>query len=372
MVWAIAEIALQVYDTYETAQTVLDPCASLVEKGIILGLYVFGLALPGGGYSTAGKTGIRSVKRLDQADDFRQTFKLVDQADDTRAATRIGDDVDEIDTIKVVDDLCFNSFSAETLVSTEDGLRPISEIAIGDRVWAYDEATDEHGLFPVTDVIVHTDPTQVHLLLDGELLETTPEHPFYTLERGWVDAGDLWVGAHIRQADGSYGRVQFLAVEREDQVMYNLTVDEAHTFFVGAQRWLVHNADCDEFTKRLTNGAIIMAELDKDDIFWLALEVPEAFKRQGIGKQLFNEAWEDLGRHATAIGGKWNTAMPDNLNSFNKALNENPNLSPEEAALNNTFTGRMAQARGFTRVAFPKPPKGTRGAYTDVEVVFRR
>ena len=140
-----------------------------------------------------------------------------------------------------VDELCFNSFSAETLVSTEDGLRPISEIAIGDRVWAYDEATDEHGLFPVTDVIIHTDPTQVHLLLDGELLETTPEHPFYTLERGWVDAGDLWVGAHIRQADGSYGRVQFLAVEREDQVLYNLTVAEAHTFFVGAQRWLVHN-----------------------------------------------------------------------------------------------------------------------------------
>ncbi|MEM8532056.1 MAG: polymorphic toxin-type HINT domain-containing protein [Chloroflexota bacterium] len=99
--------------------------------------------------------------------------------------------------------------------------------------------------FSVTDVIVHTDPTQVHLLIDGELLETTPEHPFYTLERGWVDAGDLWVGAHIRKADGSYGMIQFLTVEREPQVMYNLTVDEAHTFFVGAQRWLVHNSGCD-------------------------------------------------------------------------------------------------------------------------------
>ena len=26
--------------------------------------------------------------------------------------------------------------------------------------------------------------------------------------------------------------------------MYNLTVDVAHTFFVGEQQWLVHNADC--------------------------------------------------------------------------------------------------------------------------------
>ncbi|NOK58814.1 MAG: hypothetical protein GFH27_549301n158 [Chloroflexi bacterium AL-W] len=176
-VWAVAEIALQVYDTYETAQTVLDPCASLVEKGTILGLYVFGLALPGGGYSTAGKIGIRSVKRLDQTDDFRQTFKLVDQADDTRAATRIGDEVDEIDTIKVVDDLCFHSFSAETLVSTEDGLRPISEIVIGDWVWAYHEGTDEYGLFPVTDVIVHTDPAQVHLLLSA----LTPLRPRFVV-----------------------------------------------------------------------------------------------------------------------------------------------------------------------------------------------
>ena len=115
---------------------------------------------------------------------------------------------------------------------------------IGDWVWGYHEGTGEYGLFPVTDVIVHTDPAQVHLLLDGELLETTPEHPFYTLERGWVDAGDLWVGAHIRKADGSYGRVQFLVVEREPQVMYNLTVAEAHTFFVEAQHWLVHNSGC--------------------------------------------------------------------------------------------------------------------------------
>ncbi len=26
--------------------------------------------------------------------------------------------------------------------------------------------------------------------------------------------------------------------------MYNLTVAEAHTFFVGAGQWLVHNAKC--------------------------------------------------------------------------------------------------------------------------------
>ncbi len=47
------------------------------------------------------------------------------------------------------------------------------------------------ALVHVTDVLVHLDPAIVNLTLDEEALETTPEHPFYTRERGWVDAGNL-------------------------------------------------------------------------------------------------------------------------------------------------------------------------------------
>jgi hypothetical protein len=128
------------------------------------------------------------------------------------------------------------------LISTADGLRPISEIRVGDLVLAYDEASRTTGLFTVTAVLVHLDPAQVHLTIGGEHVETTPEHPFFTHERGWVDAADLWLGAHVRQADGSFDAVWPITVETEPQVMYNLTVAQAHTFFVGAGRWLVHNA----------------------------------------------------------------------------------------------------------------------------------
>jgi hypothetical protein len=51
-------------------------------------------------------------------------------------------------------------------------------------VLAYDEATRSTGLFTVTDVLVHLDPAQVHLTIGGEHVETTPEHPFFTQERG--------------------------------------------------------------------------------------------------------------------------------------------------------------------------------------------
>jgi hypothetical protein len=45
----------------------------------------------------------------------------------------------------------------------------------------------------------------------------------------------------VRRADGSYGVVADVAHTYEPQVMYNLTVDTAHTFFVGDGAWLVHN-----------------------------------------------------------------------------------------------------------------------------------
>jgi hypothetical protein len=58
-----------------------------------------------------------------------------------------------------------------------------------------------------------------------------------------VPAGQLQTGNSVRKADGSYGVVDAVAVEQRPQVMYNLTIAVAHTFFVGDGRWLVHNAD---------------------------------------------------------------------------------------------------------------------------------
>ncbi|MDQ7036844.1 MAG: hypothetical protein Q9P01_19025 [Anaerolineae bacterium] len=40
-------------------------------------------------------------------------------------------------------------------------------------------------------VINHTDEVIIHLTIDGELIETTPEHPFYTDEGEWVNATNL-------------------------------------------------------------------------------------------------------------------------------------------------------------------------------------
>lgn len=47
-----------------------------------------------------------------------------------------------------------NVVSVDTLVSTEDGLRPVEEIKAGDYIWAEDTETGGKELKQITDVIV--------------------------------------------------------------------------------------------------------------------------------------------------------------------------------------------------------------------------
>ena len=138
------------------------------------------------------------------------------------------------------------SFSYDTLVMTREGLRPIGELVINDFVLAYDEITGETGWYPITALWVHVDPVIVYLIIEGEVIETTPNHPFYTVEDEWIFAGLLEAGDLIRKADSSYGVVQSLEFVHQPQKMYNLTVDVAHTYFVGEGQWLVHNDGCDD------------------------------------------------------------------------------------------------------------------------------
>lgn len=231
---------------------------------------------------------------------------------------------------------------------------------------AYDEATGTTGSFPVTAVLAHDDPVLVHLTIADAAITTTPEHPFFVQGHGWVAAARLWLGAPVRTAAGGVGRVQALALEPRTARMYNLTVATAHTFFVGAGGWLVHNS-CNTFSKFLDNGAGIMAEVDKQGTLWTAVEVPSSLKGQGIGSGLFADAWSALGDQVSSIGGKWNKSMPDNLNSFNRNVGAGMPLA--DAALN-TFTGKQAAARGFHRVSFLRRDRNVFGKYTNIEVLF--
>lgn len=79
-------------------------------------------------------------------------------------------------------------------------------------------------------------------MIDGEVIWTTPEHPFYLGNGQWISAGDLQDGDLIRNANWQLGQVQDVTTIYQTRPMYNLSVDTAHTYFVGQQQWLVHNS----------------------------------------------------------------------------------------------------------------------------------
>ena len=132
------------------------------------------------------------------------------------------------------------SFSADTLVSTTSGLVAIVDIEVGDKVYAYHEANESVGTFDVAATISHIDTEITFVTIHGETIETTPWHDFYT-DEGWEDAGDLQIGDLILSLDGNYYVVDSVETVPGEQVMYDLTVDDAHTFAVGTGRWVVHN-----------------------------------------------------------------------------------------------------------------------------------
>ncbi|MEU6063120.1 RICIN domain-containing protein [Streptomyces sp. NPDC047082] len=140
-----------------------------------------------------------------------------------------------------------NSFPAATEVLMADGSRrPISQVGVGDRLAAMDPATGRLQTRQVTDTFKHDTQRLVDITVaDAGKLASTAGHRFYVVDRGWTLVSDLRVGDRLRTPDGSVHPVTAL-LDRSGltpRTVYDLTVDDLHTFFVlaGATPILVHN-----------------------------------------------------------------------------------------------------------------------------------
>jgi len=145
---------------------------------------------------------------------------------------------------------CALCFPAGTLVSTAHGEQAIQTLHVGDLVQAENPATGKVAAEAVQAVIDDgTKPLIAVDLADGAAITVTADHPFYVdagralTGPGWLHAGDLRPGDRLRTADGR--GVVMLGLRRDVgwAEVYTLTVTRDHTFFVGAARVLVHNAN---------------------------------------------------------------------------------------------------------------------------------
>ena len=123
------------------------------------------------------------------------------------------------------------------------GQEPIETITEGEYVYATDPETGESGYKQVVQTFVNETNELVHLQYDGTTVTTTPTHPFYQPQKGWIDAIDLRAGDILVRSNGEYVVVE--AVEHEllesPITVYNFEVEDFHTYHVGSASVLVHN-----------------------------------------------------------------------------------------------------------------------------------
>ena len=138
----------------------------------------------------------------------------------------------------------FACFPADTVIFTKDGDLPIQQIQVGDEVYSENVETGEYGFQKVTDVLVKETRVLVHLIVDGTEIQTTPKHPFWVAGKGWIHAGDLKIDDRITLSSGNSQKIIQIHQEILTQpiIVYNLTVEGWHTYFVSQQHILVHNA----------------------------------------------------------------------------------------------------------------------------------
>ncbi|HKT02973.1 MAG TPA: RHS repeat-associated core domain-containing protein, partial [Rugosimonospora sp.] len=149
-------------------------------------------------------------------------------------------------------DVCLHSFTGDTPVLMADGSdKPIGSVRAGDRVRTTDPATGR----PVTGTVSHvyrhedvdlTDVTVRDRAGHTAVVHTTTHHRFWDDARHeWVEAGSLAAGEHLRAAGAGGSTVVSVRSFTGARVMYDLTVDRVHTFYVAAgdTTVLVHNCD---------------------------------------------------------------------------------------------------------------------------------
>ncbi|GGK16304.1 hypothetical protein GCM10011583_55250 [Streptomyces camponoticapitis] len=169
---------------------------------------------------------------------------------------------------------CRNSFTADTPVLLADGTRkPIKDIQIGDQVLATDPETGESGPRPVTALTKGTGDKQlVDITLDTGRTSTvtaTDGHPFWVPALGrCIEADKLTTGQWLQTSTGTWTQITAVTHHTKSTTVYNLTVNDLHTYHVlaGDTPVLVHNCgvygELDEYGR----ATGVYATLTRDSI----------------------------------------------------------------------------------------------------------
>jgi RHS repeat-associated protein len=132
-------------------------------------------------------------------------------------------------------------FVAGTKVLTPVGKKTIESLAVGDIVTSADPTLNKVANYKIKHHFIHTVPIVLEIDLESATITCSPEHPFWVVGQGWQEAEELKPGFLLLTKDGL--AVPIISIRRREGcfTVYNIEVEEFHTYYVSDLGILVHN-----------------------------------------------------------------------------------------------------------------------------------
>ncbi len=130
-------------------------------------------------------------------------------------------------------------FAAGTPVTTLTGPVAIEKLQIGDRVLSQNADTGELAYKPVFGATIRPPVATVLISTTRGDIRATRGHPFWIVGQGWRMAKEVQIGDRLHSRLGS---AEITAIKPEsEQPVYNLSIADFGTYFVGDGQILVHD-----------------------------------------------------------------------------------------------------------------------------------
>ena len=224
--------------------------------------------------SSSNNTKYLSANQLDSANhyfyDLQGSIVDIDEVNfylTEESALKIVElDVEDTDTYIISGSTSFNSivahnapcFVAGTTIHTQDGVKLIEDVVVGDIVSTYNHELKVNEFKEVQQVISKTvNETVTYTFKNGDTLQATLDHPIYSEEYGYVsfspsltaemyglEVNQAEVGQVIKKfGDVEGGIISELTLNKAPKKVYNLKrVSDNNNFY--ANSFLAHNRSC--------------------------------------------------------------------------------------------------------------------------------
>lgn len=186
-------------------------------------------------------------------------------------------------------------FRAGTPILEQYGEKAIEHLQPNDLVWAIDE-NDPNGKLALKRVleVFRRTALVMNLHVRGQIIGTTAAHRFYVFSKGWIEADLLEPGDCFWSRDGAWVMLDDVCRTGELEAVYNVEVEDYHTYFVGARDW--------GFSVWAHNGAYDKPLKGAGKALGLVDDAAEAAGKAGTKLAGKSGAW--IGSRATAAASK--------------------------------------------------------------------